>query len=71
MFHHTVFISFLVWFGLLSGHLMGNSCSLSHCSLTICDSSISRFGFEGWIWVQIASVPDLCIHFTFLMARLI
>ena len=22
---------------------------------------ISRFGFEGWIWVLIASVPDLCI----------
>ena len=26
---------------------------------------ISRFGFEGWIWVQIDSVPDLCILFTF------
>ena len=26
---------------------------------------ISRFGFEGWIWVLIASVPDLCILFTF------
>ena len=25
---------------------------------------ISRFGFEGWIWVPIASVPDLCILFT-------
>ena len=25
---------------------------------------ISRFGFEGWIWVLIASVPDLCILFT-------
>ena len=22
---------------------------------------ISRFGFEGWIWVLVASVPDLCI----------
>ena len=22
---------------------------------------IARFGFEGWIWVLIASVPDLCI----------
>ena len=22
---------------------------------------IFRFGFEGWIWVLIASVPDLCI----------
>ena len=26
---------------------------------------ISRFGFEGWIWVLIASVPDLCIPFPF------
>ena len=26
---------------------------------------ISRFCFEGWIWVLIASVPDLCILFTF------
>ena len=25
---------------------------------------ISRFGYEGWIWVLIASVPDLCILFT-------
>ena len=27
---------------------------------------LSRFGFEGWSWVLIASVPDLCILFTFL-----
>ena len=26
--------------------------------------AISRFGFEGWSWVLIASVPDLCILFT-------
>ena len=25
---------------------------------------ISRFGFDGWIWVPIASVPGLCILFT-------
>ena len=25
---------------------------------------ISRFGFEGWIWVLIASVLDLCIRLT-------
>ena len=25
---------------------------------------ISRFGFEGWVWVLIASVPGLCILFT-------
>ena len=27
---------------------------------------ISRFDFEGWIWVLIASVPDFCILFTFI-----
>ena len=26
---------------------------------------ISRFGFEGWIWVLIASVPDVGTLFTF------
>ena len=26
---------------------------------------ISSLGFEGWIWVLIASVPDLCILVTF------
>ena len=26
---------------------------------------ISRFGFDGRIWVLIASIPDLCILFTF------
>ena len=36
-------------------------CSL--CILTICNFS---FGFEGWIWVLIASVPGLCIRFTLL-----
>ena len=30
---------------------------------------IFRFGFEGWIWVLIASVPDLCIRFTFKSKR--
>ena len=61
-----MFILFLVRFGLLSGLLLGNSCSLSWltiCSLstlTICKFS---FGFEGWIWVLTASVPDLCILF--------
>ena len=26
---------------------------------------VSRLGFEGWIWVLIASVPDLFKLFTF------
>ena len=25
--------------------------------------------FEGWIWVLIASVPDLCIVFTFMIDK--
>ena len=28
--------------------------------------SYSRFGSEGWIWVLIVSVPDLCMLFTVL-----
>ena len=35
---------------------------LSKCLFVIL--FISHFGFEGWIWVLIASVPDLCIYFT-------
>ena len=40
---------------------------LTICSLLYFDFfniSMSRFGFEGWIFVLIASVPDLCILFT-------
>ena len=29
---------------------------------------ISRFGFERWVWVQIASIQDPCLPFT-LIAR--
>ena len=35
---------------------------LTICSLyilTICNFSHFLFGFEGWIWVPIASFPDL------------
>ena len=37
---------------------------LTSCNITICILVISRFGFEGWSLVLIASVPDLCILFT-------
>ena len=40
-------------------------CSL--CILTNIILVISRFGFEGWIWVLIAPVPGLCILFTFII----
>ena len=35
------------------------------CILTLCNFTYFRFGFEGWIWVLIASVPDVGILFTF------
>ena len=69
-FHLTCVHIVLVRFRLLSGHLLGNSCSFDKpyvfsSSVTICISVLSRFGFEGWIWVLIASVPDLCIVYCF------
>ena len=33
-------------------------CSL--CISSICNINFTRFGFEGLIWVLVASVPDLC-----------
>ena len=38
-------------------------CSL--CILTLCNFSFFPFWFKGWIWVLIASVPDVGILFTF------
>ena len=38
---------------------------ISLCILTNCNSIISRFSFEGWIWATIALVPGLCMLFTF------
>ena len=32
---------------------------------TVC----SETGFEGWSWVLIASVPDLCILFTLIISK--
>ena len=49
---------FLVRFGLLSGHLLGKSCSLFINFVIFC------FGFEGCNWVLIVSVPGLCILVT-------
>ena len=28
---------------------------------------VSHFGLEGWNWVLIASVPDLCIFLTYMI----
>ena len=65
-FHLMCFHIILVRFGLLSGHLLGNSCSFGlpyvlFCILNICNISYFPFLF----WVLIASVLDLCILLTF------
>ena len=41
---------------------------LTLCSLCLntCDFSYFLSRFEGWVWVLIASVPDLRIHVTLL-----
>ena len=44
---------------------LGNSFSLGLPHIPFYLSVISFFGFEGWIWVLIASVPGLCILLTF------
>ena len=31
---------------------------------------ISRLGFEGWVWVLVASILDICILFTFRISAL-
>ena len=61
-----------------------NSCGSSvvvHCCLFfgvrvpvtcvhIIQLGIFRFGFEGWFWVLIASVPGICILFFTFIPRL-
>ena len=63
-----MFILFLVRFGLLSGHFLGKSCSLGlpYVLFVVVILVIFRFGFEGWICVLIASVPDLCKFLIFM-----
>ena len=63
-----LFIILLVLFGLLSGHLLGNSCPLGYqfvfivfCLLVI---FISRFGFKSGICLLIAPVPLHCFSIT-------
>ena len=61
-----VSVLFLVRFGLLFGHRWeraAHSVDLMF-SLTICYFSYFCFGFDGWVWVLITSVPGLCILFT-------
>ena len=63
-----MFILFLVRFGLLSGHLLEEkkaAHSVDHM-FSFVILFISRFGFEGWIWVLTASVPGLVYFFNFI-----
>ena len=52
----------------IAAHLVDNMFSFVFWLIVIL--VISRFGFEGWLWVLMASVPDLCILFTFLRRNL-
>ena len=68
MFHLSLFTLFLVRFGLLSGHLLGKKELLTRLSIIFCHFVIfviSRFGFEGRIWVLIAPVPGHYLLVTF------
>ena len=67
-FHLTCVHIVLVRFGLLSGLWEIAAHSVDHIFSFII-LVIFRFGFEGWIWVRIASVPDLCILFSLIKGR--
>ena len=73
MTFHLLFVHIiLVRFRLLSGHLLGKSCSLDcpyvlFVFLFFVILVISRFGFEGGIWVLIAPVCGHCILVTFIL----
>ena len=60
----------LVQFGLLSGHILGNSCSLGSNLFSLYFVNlylfISRFGFKSGICLFIAQVPVHCFSITFL-----
>ena len=62
---YIIFISIWVaeWphFGKIGAHSVDN---MFFVFLLFVILVISRFGFEGWILVLIASVPDLCMLFT-------
>ena len=67
-----MFIVLLVRFGLLSCHLLVNSCPLGwpYVLIVFClfvVLFISHFGFKSGIWLLIAPVPVLCFSITFLV----
>ena len=73
-FSICLFIVLLVRFGLLSGHLLGNSCPLGwpfvfsvFCLFVILVTS--HFGFESGICLLIAPVPVHCFLITSLYGK--
>ena len=58
-----LFIILLVQFGLLSGHLLGNSCPLGKQFVLI--YLFPAFGFKSGICLLIAPVPVHCFSITF------
>ena len=73
MFHLMLCIVLLVRFGLLSGHLLGNSCPLGwpYVLIVFCPFIfflfISHFGFKSGIWLLIATVPVHSFSNTFII----
>ena len=65
-----MFILFLVRFRFLSGNLWEIAVHSVDHMFSLYFDCFFRFGFEGWIWVLIASVPDLCILFTFIIGKI-
>ena len=56
-------VSVLATFWEIAAHSVDHMFSFVFLLFVI--SVISHFDFEGWIWILIASVPDLCILCTF------
>ena len=66
-FHLSCVHIILIRFGLLSGHLLGNSSSLGIPYVLFYFDYLYFQLFEGWIWVLIASVSGNCILFTLII----
>ena len=64
-FHLMYVLIVLVRCRLLSGHLLGKSCPLGLCIMSIFNFSYFLFGFEGGLWILIASVPCHCLLVVF------
>ena len=71
IFHLMFVLILLVWFGLLRGHLLGNSCPLGwpYVFIVFClfvFVFISHFGFKSGRWLLIVPVPVHCFSNAFI-----